>query len=171
MSLTRIEFPHDVPKPALPVCDWVYFATPSREGWDNTRDIVREFRMIIRPVYDNRDKPNAISNVKNLRQGHTILLAHGGKGGPYRPMFSCKVVAPPRAVPHFEEAFSFADASQDERLERSGYTRDPHLKRFTGISVEVSPERLSGTIRRPLGNTTIRRWNEVFPGGKTPNKR
>src|ERR1019366_1124943 len=72
MSFTRIEFPRDVPKPALPVCDWVYFATPSKAGWDKTRAVVSDFRMIVRPVYENsehRDKPKPIANGKNIRQG------------------------------------------------------------------------------------------------------
>jgi hypothetical protein len=156
---------------ALTICDWVYFATPSRENWDATRAVANEFRMIIRPVYNNSDPPNAIANVKHIRQGHTILLVYGGKGAPYRPMFACTVVAPPRPVPHFE-AFSFADESQNERLEKSGYTPDPHLKRFTGISVAISAERFagSGSVRKPTGNNTIWRWKHVEAyNAVTPN--
>jgi hypothetical protein len=168
MGFTRIEFPRDVPKPALPVCDWVYFATPSQAGRDNTRAIVSDLRMIIRPVYENsrdRDKPKPIPNVKHIRQGETILLVYGGKGEPYRPMLACKVVAPPRPVPQFEEVFSFAEMSQIQRLETAGYTRDPHFKKFTGISIEVIPERLPpGSIQKPAGQTTIRRWKQVFGG-------
>jgi hypothetical protein len=144
----------------LPVCDWVYFATPSQEDWATTRAIVSDLGMIIRSVYDNRDPPNAIANVRNIRQGQKILLAYGGKGVPYRAMFSCTVVAPLRPVPGFE-AFSFADDAQNERLKKSGYVVDPHLNRFTGISVEISPERLTSPVRKPTGNNTIRSWKEV----------
>jgi hypothetical protein len=170
MSFTRIEFPRDVPKPALPVCDWVYFATPSLEDWATTRGFVHEFGMIIRTVYDSRD--NAIANVKNIQQGDTILLVFGGGRGsgkkPYRPMFSCKVVAPPRPVPRFD-AFSYADPAQHERLQASGYTLDPHLNRFTGISIEVSQnlERVLCNVPKPRGNNTIRHWNEVFSGTRS----
>jgi len=163
-------FPKDVPKPALPVCDWVYFATPSKAGWDKTRAVVSDLRMIIRPVYENsenRDKPKPVPNVKNIRQGDAILLVYGGKGEPYKPMFACKVVASPRPIPDFE-AFSFADVSQAERLEASGYTRDPHFKKFTGISVKVSP--VTGSILKPPARgTTIRTWKQVF-GSTTPDK-
>jgi len=116
--------------------------------------------MIIRPVYESREPPSAIANVKHIRQGHTILLGYGGKGEPYRPMFACTVVAAPRPVPHFE-AFSFAEESQVDRLMKSGYAPDPHLKNFTGISVEVSAEHLTGSIRKPAGNNTVRSWKEV----------
>lgn len=165
MSFTRIEFPRSVPRPDSPVCTWVYFATPSQEDWRTTRAVVHEFGLIIRTVYDSRD--NAVANVKNIQLGDSILLAYGGGRSkkPYRPMFSCLVVAPPRPVPRFD-AFSYADASQHERLRESGYVPDPHLKRFTGISVEVS-QNLEGVTRdipRPGGNNTIRRWNEVFTG-------
>jgi hypothetical protein len=163
MSFTRIEFPREVPKPTLPVCDWVYFATPSQEDWATTRAFVDEFRMIMRTVYDSRD--NAIANVKNIQQGDRILLVYGGGRNkkPYRPMFSCTVVAPPRPVPRFD-AFSYVDAAQHDRLQESGFTIDPHLNRFTGISIEVSQnlERVPYNVPKPNGINTIRRWSEVF---------
>ena len=132
MSLTRIEFPRDVPKPALPVCDWVYFATPSKAGWDDTRAVVRDFRLIIRPVYNSKD--SAVANVKNIQQGDTILLVYGGGRNkkPYRPMFSCMVVAPPRPVPRFD-AVSYNNAAQHEHLEESGYIPNHPLGKFTVI--------------------------------------
>jgi hypothetical protein len=119
--------------------------------------------MIIRTAYDSRD--NAIANVKNIRQGNTILLVYGGgrTKKPYCPVFSCTVVAPPRPVPGFD-ALTYADASQHERLQGSNYLRDPRLKRFTGISIAVSRhlEHVTCSIPRPGGINTIRRWNEVF---------
>jgi hypothetical protein len=165
--------PGNVPKPnqgddvkaALPVCDWVYFATPSQEDLATTGNIVRDLGMIIRTVFNSAGIP--IANVKQLRPGDTILLVHGGGGSkkPYRPMFSCTVVAPPHPIPLFE-AFSYADESQQKRLRDSGYLPDPHLKKFTGIAIKVSQDldRLAYSIPRPLGNNTIRRWGEVFGG-------
>ena len=163
--------PRNVPRPnqnaeaiaALPVCDWVYFATPSPEDFATTRKFVREFGIIIRTIFNSAGIP--VANVKQLQQGDTILLVHGGGRGkdPYQPMFSCLVVAPPRPAPHFD-AFSFADEPQQERLRISGYLPDPRFKRFTGISVKVlrDVERPTCSIPRPLGNNTIRRWDEVF---------
>ena len=150
---------------ALPVCDWVYFAAPAKAGRDNTRAVVSEFGMIVRPVYENsesRGKPKPIPNVKGIQQGQTILLVYGGKGEPYRAMFACKVVAPARPVPGFEKTFSFADVSQAERLTTFGFTRDSHFNEFTGISVEVSPA--SGSIQTPPRGNTIRKWEQVFGG-------
>jgi hypothetical protein len=163
-SRTEPPVPLDVLNPSLdsglPACDWVYFATPSKEVWAITRAIVSELGMIVRSVYNNGNPPIAIANVRNIRLGQRILLVYGGRGEPYRAMFSCTVVAPRRPVPQFE-VFSFADDVQNECLTRSGYSVDPHLNRFTGISVEISPEHLTGFVRKPLGNNTIRSWKEV----------
>jgi hypothetical protein len=162
----------DIPKPnresvttaTLPICDWVYFATASQGDRANTKAVVSEFGMIIRSVYNNLNPPNAIANVKHIRQGHTILLVYGGKGEPYRPMFVCTVVTPQHPVPNFD-AFAFADQSQDARLKNSGFTPGPHLLRFTGISIkisaELSAEQVAASIRKPRGINTIRRWKEV----------
>ena len=148
----------------MTVCDWVYFATPSQEDWTITRGIVDELKMIIRTAYNTKGIP--IANVKNLHIGDRILLVYGGgrSGQPYRPIFSCKVVPPPRPIPQFE-AMTFADASQSERLRSSNYPADPYLNQFTGISIEVSEhlERLGHTIQKPGGNNVIRRWSDVFP--------
>jgi hypothetical protein len=161
MSITRIPFPREVVEPALPKCDWVYFATPSREEWTITRAVVDELRMIIRTVYNS--KHIAIANVKNIHLGDTILLVYGGSGKPYRPIFSCTVVRPPLPVPSFD-AFTFANAAGHERLKKSNYLPDPYLKGFTGISIEVSQhlESFARAVPRPAGNNTIRRWDEVF---------
>src|SRR5271169_2273399 len=130
--MIKIPFPRDGGKTddgnkaGLPVCDWVYFATPSQENWATTKAFADEFGMIIRTVYNSADIP--IANVKKLRQGDTVLLVFGGgrRKNPYRPMFSCTIVAPQRPVPKFD-AMSYADASQNERLRRSGYVLDPNL--------------------------------------------
>jgi hypothetical protein len=70
------------------------------------------------------------------------------------------LLLPPALSPNFE-AFTFAEESQDDRLEKSGFRPDPHLKRFTGISVEISAERFTGSIRKPPGINTIRSSKEV----------
>ena len=170
-NVIGIPLARNVPKPpqneqtkdTLPVCDWVYFATPSQEDWSTTSKAVEEFRMIFRTVYNAVGIP--IANVRQLRQGDTILLVYGGgrSNQPYRPIFCCTVVPPPRPIPSFE-ALSYADASQHERLKNLGFTPDPHFREYTGISVEISQDlrRLAGSIRRPGGNNAIRRWSEVF---------
>ncbi len=149
---------------ALPECDWVYFATPSKEDRVTTRTLVDEMGMIHRAIYNRVGIPTA--NTKQIQPGDTILLAYGGgrSRNPYSPVLSCTVIAPPRPVPGFD-AFTFADGPQSERLRHSGYTIDPHLKRFTGISVGVlrSLERFDCSIPKPAGINVIRRWSEVFP--------
>jgi hypothetical protein len=171
MSFMRSFFPrsaakphqNDEPKDAVPVCDWVYFATPSKEDLATSRAFADQFGMIVRTIYDSRG--NAIANVKNLRQGHTILMVFGGGRSkrPYQAMFSCTVVAPPHPVSRFG-AFTYADGSQSERLQNSGYSPDPHFERFTGISIKVLQDLGGGrcSVPRPAGNNTIRRWDEVF---------
>jgi hypothetical protein len=80
-------------------------------------------------------------------------------------MFLCTVVAPSCPVPNFD-GISFLDESQQERLRNSGYSPDPQLGMFTGISIHASGEleHLECAIPRPLGNNALRRWNEVFGG-------
>lgn len=163
----KVQMPNlnDQAEGVLPVCDWVYFATSSPEDFATTRNLVREFGMIIRTVFNSAGI--RIANVKQLQQGDTILLVHGGgrSKAPYRPMFCCTVVAPGRPVPNFD-GVSFFDESQQERLRNSGYSPDPHLNAFTGISIRISEEleHLACSIPRPLGINTLRRWNEVFGG-------
>jgi hypothetical protein len=168
MSFTRIEFPRDVPKPALPACDWVYFATPSGETWATTRKLIDECRMIIRSAYNIAGI--AIANARQIREGDSILMVYGGGDSkkPYRGMFSCTVVAPPIPVPGFE-GFSFADSTQHDSLQKSDYAPDPQLNRFTGISIEVSQDlsQVPCEIPKPRGINTIRRWNEVFGGTRS----
>jgi len=145
-----------------PICDWIYFATPTPAGLAKTQSIVRECRMILRTVFNT--KGMAIANVKKIKPGDTILLVHGGgNGSPYRPVFECHVVASPRPVPGFP-IFSFADEVQEKLIQDSGYPRDPHFHRFTGIPIEISRDlsNTRGSIPRPLGNNTIRTWKEVF---------
>jgi hypothetical protein len=67
--------------PQLPVCDWVYFATPTPASFEQTRTIVGEFGMIIRTVINTAGI--AIANVGQLRVGDKILLVHGS-GRAYR---------------------------------------------------------------------------------------
>jgi mRNA-degrading endonuclease RelE of RelBE toxin-antitoxin system len=161
----QIQNQDDQAEAVLPVCDWVYFATSSPEDFVTTRNIVREFGMIIRTVFNSAGI--RIANVQQVRQRDTILLVHGGGRSktPYRPMFLCTVVAPSCPVPNFD-GISFLDESQQERLRNSGYSPDPQLGMFTGISILLSGEleHLECAIPRPLGNNALRRWNEVFGG-------
>jgi hypothetical protein len=124
--------------------------------------------MIIRSAYNRAGI--AIPNAKQIREGHTILMVYGGGDSkkPYRPMFSCKVVAAPIPVPGFE-GFSYADSSQHDSLQKSDDPPDPHLNRFTGISIQVSEnlERVSDRILKPRGMNTMRHWDEVFDGTRS----
>jgi hypothetical protein len=149
---------------ALLACDWVYFATSPPEYFTSTRNFVRKFRIIVRTAFNSAGTP--VANVKRIQQGDTILLVHGGGPSkkPYRPVCSCTVGPPPLPVRGFENALSFADASQQRSLRNSGYTPDPQFNRFTGISIRAyrDLEHLTCSISRPSGTHTIRRSNEVF---------
>jgi hypothetical protein len=83
----QIQNQDDQAHAVLPVCDWVYFATSAPEDFVTTRNIVREFGMIIRTVFNSAGI--RIANVQQVRQRDTILLVHGGGRTkvPYRPMF------------------------------------------------------------------------------------
>ena len=170
MKFLRIPFPHrgdirnpgDLEPKALPVCDWVYVATPSQAGEVDTRGIISECRMIIRSAYNSAGL--AIANAKRIKIGDQILVVYGGGIARYRPMFSCVAVKPPLPIAEFE-AFSFADASFSERLKSAGYPRDPILRKFTGISIGITHDlsMLDKVVTKPGGHNTIRSWTNVFP--------
>jgi hypothetical protein len=65
-------------KSALPVCEWIYFATTAKECWTVTREFVSEAKIIFAHAYNRQRirKPN----VQHLKPGDKILLVHGGDG-------------------------------------------------------------------------------------------
>jgi hypothetical protein len=150
---------------ALPHCDWIYFATPSRASWTVTAEFVSEARMIIRTIHNSQGL--RIANVARLCPGDTILLAYGGGGQPYRPLFRCTVVASPTPVQtsrHTFDVFSIIDGSVAERLAASGYEVDPVLNKHTGVTIAETQDlrQIPFEFRKPAGNNTLRRWSEVF---------
>ena len=151
--------------PKLPRCDWVYFATTSRWSGTVTRDFVSKHHLIVRSVYNSAGQ--RIANVQHLSPGDRILLVHGGKGKPYRALFSATIARsamPVHTSEHCFGVFSYIDASLEEELKAGGYTPDAVVQRFTGISITaVQDLRHVGTaIPRRLGNSTISPWDDVF---------
>lgn len=177
MKFLRIPFPQTVEVPArlgsqveaMPVSDWVYFATPSQASRVATKAFVTECQLILRSAYNSTGA--AIANARRIKLGDRILLVYGGGNDsqPYRPMFLCRAIRPPRPVPEFE-AFSFADEASSKPLELAGYPRDPILKRFTGISSEILQDldSLHQPVVRPGGINAIHSGDKVFPRGTQP---
>jgi hypothetical protein len=158
-------------KAALPVCDWVYFATTAKECWTVTKDFVSEAKIIFAHVY-NKQRIR-MPNVQHLEPGEKILLVHGGGGRPYHALFCCTIGAAERPVQntdlrHTFPVFAYVDESLNERLYATGYDVDPVLKKFTGITIaELQDVRhITCSIQKPLGNNTLRRWDEVFRLGR-----
>jgi hypothetical protein len=151
------------PARSIPRCKWVYFATDSVEDFAATKRLVTSIGLIVRTVYNGADI--AIANTRQIRVGDSVLLVHGGgdKGLPYRPMLSCEVIGSPRPIQGFS-GFSFPEDRHVSQLENSGYRRDPHFGRYTGIAIKplIDLEGISETIPRPRGNNTIRKWEEIF---------
>ncbi len=151
------------PVPAVPKCDYVYFATPSRASFTITSAFVATAKAIVAQAHNTLGQRMPL--VQHLCPGDTILLAYGS--GKYQPVFRCKVCASPmpvRTSKHVFEVFCYLDESLSERLHEARYLPDPVVKRFIGICIE-SPEDLRHvrqTIVKPGGNNTLRRWDEVF---------
>ena len=79
-----------------------------------------------------------IANVSNIEPGNKILLAYGGTGTPYTPLFCCTVKAaasPVRSSRHSFDVFTYIDDSLTEGLRNADYTPDPVLQRFVGIAI------------------------------------
>lgn len=150
---------------ALPLCDWVYFATYAKWSGTITKEFAAKHRVIVRNIHNSVGQ--AIANVSHLKPGDRILLIHGGVGKPYQPLWKCTVSCaevPVQTSRHCFDTFECIDESLDAELESGGYVRDPVVRRFTGISLK-STENLrdfDGTVDRPLGQTTLRPWSDVF---------
>ena len=75
-----------------------------------------------------------------------------------------------RSRDHTFDVFCYiADAFHD-RLKAEGYSLDPVIQRFTGISIGSLQDLRDSNCRitKPKGNNTLRRWDEVFPGTGEP---
>jgi predicted RNase H-like nuclease len=152
--------------PSIPRCDWVYFATPAKWSGTVTATFVAEQKVIVRTLHNS--KLQSIANVRHLKPGETILLTYGGHGTSYHPLFAAEITAPGVTVEntiHDFPAFRYIDEQWDESLRAGGYTPDPVLNRFTGISIQPSSDlrhiQTSG-IARPPGKNTLCRWTDVF---------
>ena len=160
--------PTAIPNPpgTLAPCDWIYFAGPAKWSRKDTRDFVAKHKVIVRNIHNSARQ--RIANVRYLKAGETILLVYGGKGKPYRALFSGTITASPDPVRTSQQCFDVftcIDKSLVEELEAGRFDRDPVVERFTGISL-TSLEDLGNvpdSIKRPLGDwRALWRWNEVF---------
>jgi hypothetical protein len=154
--------------------EWVYFAAPSvGAGAVALRDLVKKAGMIFCHIYfDKDDVYQRLPHVKDLHQGHRLLLVYGA-GSEYSVVLGCVIQSTDRSVRNQQngqqfDVFSYVDdQSVCELLEKQSYTPDPKLGRFTGISVEVLPDPpdIPGRISRPRpgDRRTIWGWDEVFP--------
>ncbi len=154
----------------IPFCDWVYFATPARASNTITAEFVMEARAIVRTVFNT--KGIRIPNVSLIKPGDKILLAYGGHGQPYHPVFRCTVETPevPILLPRNRyQVFKYLDGTFDDRLRAWSYEPDPILLRFTGIAIkEIQDLRhVICTIPHPIRSCTLRRWKEVFLRGES----
>jgi hypothetical protein len=151
----------------LPKCDFVYFATPACGSWTITAEFVDSAKAIIAHAYNSLGLRMPL--VQGLHPGHQILLVHGAEGL-YIPVFRCEVCASPEPVcagQHTFAVFCFIREQFHERLRLEGYSPDPVIQRFIGISISSVQDLRSRQckIAKPKGNNTLRRWDEVFPPG------
>lgn len=148
-----------------PACDWVYFATPARWSLTVTSDFVATHKVIVRNVHNAAGQ--RVANVRHLKAGERILLAYGGRGRPYRALFSGRIsasAAPPRTSRFSFDVFACLDDALSQELQAGGYVRDPVIRKFTGIAIsDIQNLRNSGgSIPRPPGNNTLWRSKDVF---------
>jgi hypothetical protein len=150
-------------QPAIPRCDYVYFATPSRAPFTITSEFVAKHKLIIARAHNSAGLRMPL--VPHLQPGETILLAYGS--GTYAPVFRCAIVASPNPVRtdnHVFEVFCEIDHSLHQQLAHANYDPDPVAKTFIGISIDLLQDlrNVKEVIVKPKGNNTLRRWEEVF---------
>jgi hypothetical protein len=157
----------DETKAALPVCEWVYFATTAKECWTITKEFVSEAKLIFAHAYNTAGI--RMPNIQHLGPGNKILLVHGGDGK-YRPLFCCTIGAAASPVQNRDRGHTFpvfsyaADESLYDRLAATGYDPDPVLKKFVGITITElqDVQNVGCSIPHPEGRYALRRWDEVF---------
>ena len=155
----------------LPECDFVYFATPACGSWTITAEFVDSAKAIIAHAYNSLGLRMPL--VQGLRPGHQILLVHGAEGK-YIPVFRCEVCASPEPVctgQHTFDVFCCIPEEFHERLRLEGYSPDPVIQRFIGISISSVQDLRDRQCKivKPKGNNTLRRWDEVFPRAACTN--
>lgn len=79
----------------LPVCDYVYFATPACGSWTITAAFVNAAKAIIAHAYNSAGIRMPL--ITQLRAGQQILLAYWADGQ-YSPVFRCEVCSSPAPV-------------------------------------------------------------------------
>lgn len=143
----------------LPECDYVYFATPACASLEKTKNFTLSANAIIAHAYNQAGI--RMPNTTRLRPGNRILLAYGS--GTYSPLLACEVCSAPDPVQHLD-IFAYIPEPIAQQLQSSGYRPDPIIGRYVGISIgpieDLRDCRIA--IRKPAGNNTLRRWNEVF---------
>src|SRR6185437_4263706 len=94
---------------ALPKCDYIYFATPSRASFTITREFVTATKAIVAQIHNTAGLRMPL--VSRLRSGDTILLAFGAEGN-YSPMFRCTICTshnPVRTRDHIFDVCCYLD--------------------------------------------------------------
>jgi hypothetical protein len=174
----ELSHPESTSKAALTLCDWVYFTTPAKgRGLRALRQFVSDNKVIICHAYSKptqdagghpiHARPHRIANIRHLRAGHRVLLAYGGDGEDYTPVFVCTLGSPQRPLDTDWDSFDVlteVDASLAEQLERERYEPDPVLGKFIGISIAALDDISAPCqIKRPNGLNSLWRWQRVFP--------
>lgn len=164
ISHRQVQVSAVAPITGLPESDFVYFATPACGSWTITTEFVASANAIMAHAYNNAGLRMPL--VQSLRPGHRILLVYGSDGQ-YSPIFHCQVCSSPEPVvtrQHAFDVFCYINERFHQRLESEGYVADPVIERFVGISIG-SVQDLRGfqlKIKKPKGNNTLRRSQEVF---------
>ncbi len=146
-------------------CDFVYFATPACGPWTLTEEFVASANAIVAHVYNRSGLRMPL--IRSLRPGHSILLVYGADAQ-YSPVLCCRVCVSPEPVRSRQGTFDVFCYIADQfhaRLRAEGYVPDPVIQRLVGISIG-SVQYLRDEkriIKKPKGNNTLRRWDEVFP--------
>lgn len=82
----------------LPICDWIYYATPACASACQTAEIVVQAKQIIRTLFNS--KGQRIANVQHVEPGDKILLAFGGEGKAYKPLLCGTVTTAASPIRH-----------------------------------------------------------------------
>jgi hypothetical protein len=152
--------------PAMPKCDWVYFANDTKWNLDGFCKFVVGEKLIVRTIHNKARIP--VPNVLQLKAGERILLVYKSRGKLYQQLFACTIglsASPLRSDKHLFDVFSRIEGRFESELRAAKFDPDPVIGGFTGICLSETEDlhRTEIDLRKPVAMMAIQRWDDVFP--------
>jgi hypothetical protein len=117
---------------------WLYAASNSLAGAEDTFALASRWGIVWRPFYADRSPQQAIPNVRHLSPGDTLYLGYRALGG--ISLLGRMILGAPDSPETCSPVFTAVPESLISEFRKHGYRDDPVLGRMIGLFVaEVEP--------------------------------